>query len=372
MKDYSPFQFAFFRIILGLFLAISFLRLIPYASELWSDHGMIPNASTNLTYGWFPDILNHYDSPFMVYCFIGILFILSILFTLGIYRRLTAFLLWYGWVCLFNRNNLVAHPGYPFISWFLLVYTVVPAGESLSLGKKRDPNWEMPKVIWIGCWIILAIGYSYSGIEKIMDSPSWRNGYAVKFVLDSILARDYFLTNWVRSAPAIVLKIFNEYFLFLECLYVPLCLFKRTRMYAWIGMVLAHISILLLVDITDVSLIMILIHLFLFDSSWIKPKGKRKNQIIFYDNNSAWCNSFVNVIKQEDRTHVFKVAPLQKTSSDKNVSDSIILSNDTVKQNKSTAVINIFTALGGGWYFMKLLLVCPRYIRDKIYELVAE
>jgi hypothetical protein len=260
-----------------MFLLISFLHVLPYSAVLWSTKGMLPQPSLNYTYGWFPDILYHFDTPSDIYRFLIILSVFSMLFILGIYRRPVAFILWYGWACLFNRNILVSNPGYPFIGWMLLMFVVVPAGEPLSLSRKSDPNWKLPPIVLIGGWIILALGYSYSGIEKLIDSPSWRNGSTIKFLMDSVIARDWFITDAFKRMPDTFLRLVTWFILFLECLYAPLCLFNISRKYAWIAMVFVHLCILLFIDITDVALSMILIHLFFFDFNWLKSKDKTLN-----------------------------------------------------------------------------------------------
>ena len=108
---YSAQQFATFRVIFGLFLTQHFLCLIPYAPELYSSSGMLPSAQMNLTYGYFPNLLELIDHPRGTYCFLGVCVGLSIAFTLGIARRWCAFALFYGLNCLYHRNNLTHHLG---------------------------------------------------------------------------------------------------------------------------------------------------------------------------------------------------------------------------------------------------------------------
>ena len=60
-------QFTFFRILFGSFLTWHFLALIPYGTELFSNEGLIGDASLNPTYGLFPNPLYIFDGPLAVF-----------------------------------------------------------------------------------------------------------------------------------------------------------------------------------------------------------------------------------------------------------------------------------------------------------------
>src|SRR5688500_20060855 len=101
-KEISPWQFAIFRIALGVYLMWHVAALIPYGAELFSNQGVLPNASSNLTYRAFPNLLAFADAPNQVRFFLVALVGLALCFTVGWHRRICALLLWYGWACLFN------------------------------------------------------------------------------------------------------------------------------------------------------------------------------------------------------------------------------------------------------------------------------
>ena len=119
LKNYSPYQFSIFRIILGSYLFIHFVSLLPYAAEIWSNAGMLADPSVNLTYGVFPNLLYSISSPLGVTIYVGVLSLLSVCFILGYQRSVISILLWYGWASLFDRNNLINNPGIPYIGWLL-------------------------------------------------------------------------------------------------------------------------------------------------------------------------------------------------------------------------------------------------------------
>lgn len=269
MKKYSAHQFAVFRIVLGVYLVVHFGMLIPYASDIWSSKGSLPVPSLNLTYGVLPNLLNAFDSPGFVTGFVVLMLVLSISYALGFARRTVAVLLWYGWACLFNRNNFISNPGIPFVGWLLLASAIVPLGEPLTIRREKEPEggWEMPKVLFLGAWFIMMLSYSISGFDKL-GSPSWAGGMSIPILLDNPLARDTFLRTLLLSFPLILLKLQTWFVLALELLAFPLALFRPTRKWIWLGIVGMHLGILCIVDFADLTTGMLMIHLFTYNPSW--------------------------------------------------------------------------------------------------------
>src|SRR5687767_11578047 len=90
-------QFAWFRIIFGVYLAVHFAHLVPWGAELFSRDGVLPDAALNPTHGILPNVLAWWDTPAFVTAFLLALTGLSVLFALGIARQAAAVLLWFGW-----------------------------------------------------------------------------------------------------------------------------------------------------------------------------------------------------------------------------------------------------------------------------------
>ena len=57
IKNISPWQFAGFRIVFGVYLVVHFAGLLPYAGELFSGEGLLGNARLNFTFGVLPNPL---------------------------------------------------------------------------------------------------------------------------------------------------------------------------------------------------------------------------------------------------------------------------------------------------------------------------
>ena len=353
--------------------------LIPYAEELWSKDGILPDKSYNFTNGIFPNILSLSDSSVAVTIFICLLSFLSILLILGFQRQIVSVLLWYGWVCLFDRNNLISNPGIPFVGWILLCLAIIPKGEALCLFSEKKEDWEFPKIIFYGAWIIMSLSYSISGIDKL-NSPSWRDGSAIIHLLNNPLARDWPIRDFLLSVPDSILNFLSWTILIIEISFAPLAIWKKSRKLIWISTVIMHFSILLIVDFADLTFGMLMIHLFTFDASWIKPKySLQKRQILFFDGVCGLCNSTVDLLMREDINESLKFAPLQGETaknllSSKEISElkSVVFYKDGKTFVQSDAIIETGRTMGGFFGLAIMLKLIPKFLRNFFYDIIAK
>jgi hypothetical protein len=262
-------QFAWFRIIFGSYLAVHFAHLVPWGAELFSRDGVIPRASLNPTHGILPNVLAWWDSPAFVTAFLVLLVGLSVLFAVGVARQAAALLMWYGWACLFNRNVLISNPSIAYVGLLLLLTTLVPSREPLRAFGNRAENadFHVPAAAYWTAWFLMAAGYTFSGIVKLA-SPSWVDGTAFWHIVQNPLARDGLLRDFVLRMPASGFQALTWTALGLEILFLPLALWRWTRPVIWSAMVLMHIGILGLVSFADLSVGMLMVHLFTVDSRW--------------------------------------------------------------------------------------------------------
>ncbi|HEX5036748.1 MAG TPA: HTTM domain-containing protein [bacterium] len=264
MRDDAE-RFAAFRILFGAYLFVWFAGVLPYAPEIYGPGGLMgPHFLTP-----FPNLLKLLPSESGLKIFFGVSAALAILYALGCGRRLAALALWYAWACLINRLAFLEIPSQGYVGWLLLASTLIPGGEPWAVGRK-NPRWEMPKILFVGAWIVVALSYSVSGIPK-WQSPSWRSGDALRLILENPVARPGVFRDLALAMPPVVLKAATWISLGLELFFAPLCLFRLTRKWAWTLMVLLHVAALALFNITSVTMAMLLVHLFLFDPRWL-PK----------------------------------------------------------------------------------------------------
>src|SRR5262245_37047023 len=188
-------QYSLFRTLFGLYLLVHFLQLAPWGAELFSSAGVLPDPSLSPLVNLFPNLLGLWDSPAVVLALLLGGSALALLFVVGLWDRVAAILLWYLWACLFGRNPLISNPALPYVGWILLAHALLPPAPygSLAARGRVDPrgSWRMPPPIFAAAWILMAIGYAYSGGTKLV-SPSWIDGSAITRILQSPLARHGF------------------------------------------------------------------------------------------------------------------------------------------------------------------------------------
>ena len=381
LESYTPYQFALFRIGLGLLILFCLVPMLWHGTALFSDQSMVANPELNWTYGYLYNPLDTYDSPAVITAVIASSIIFALGFTFGVFRRTSALLLYVGWTCLFNRNNFINHPGISFVGWLLLASTLVPLGEPLSLGARSvqlKDDWFMPRALFVGAWLVMAFSYTLSGVLKAA-SPSWIDGTAIYYVVRTANTYQWWFADWLRDLPLPFWKLMNWGTLALEILFLPLCLFSRGRMIASLGMVGLHVGIATFFDFIELTLSLMVVHFFTFDSRWFSArKVSDKQPIIFYDGVCGLCDGFVQFVHSEDVSRVFKLAPLQGETArellgdDANSMHSIILVDETGKRfERSAAVLRILSWMGGLWWFARVCWIIPGFIRDAIYRLVA-
>lgn len=378
---YSGWHFSLFRILFGLYLSVHFWDLIPYASEVWSAKGNISDPQILPTYGKFPNVLFWYTTPSFVTGFVWSLFVASVLFLFGVYRQLMALFLWYGWACLAGRNPFIANPGIPFVGLLLLACVIIPSGEPLTYrrSQKSEP-WQMPFGIFEGIWMIMALGYTISGLHKCL-SPSWIDGTAIIHLLNNPLARDNWLREFILSMPEATLKANTWGVLALEVLFAPLCLFARTRKWTWLAMVGMHVGIAFLVNFADLTIGVLMVHLFTFDERWLPPrKVEAAAPVLFFDGVCGLCNGFVQFLFDIDRNGLFRVSTLQGSlakerlpeTMTKDLNSLVVLSHSGEHLIKSQAVLYILGSVGGLWRLLTWVgCLSPRVLSDLIYDAIG-
>ncbi len=378
-------QYSLVRFVFGSYLFVHFVHLAPWAAELFSNQGVLSEGRASPLLHLFPNILALWDGPVFVTILVIIAAGLSVLFAAGYRDRLAAVLLWYVWACLHGRMPLISNPGLPYVGWLLLAHAFLPAAPygSWAARGRVDPGggWRMPAGIFLVAWILMALGYSYSGYTKLI-SPSWLDGTAVARVLENPLARPGFIRDAVLALPDEMLRFATWAGLLAELSFAPLALFRRLRPWLWGMMLLMHLGLILLIDFTDLSLGMIMLHLFTFDPAWIRPKPAEAMDTVFYDGQCGLCHRAVRFILAEDRSATtFRFAPLESDAlrsaipepARAQLPDSLVIQTaDGAILIRSAGVRHIMRRLGGLWrVFAFLVGVIPRRGLDRIYDGVA-
>ncbi len=384
MSAVSPRQFAAFRILFGAYLVVHFALLAPWGTELFSNSGIFPDPAVFPLHGLFPNILAVWDSPRFVAGFLLALILLSGLFLLGVSRRWVAVALWYGLACLFNRNLLISNPSLPYVGLVLLLTAAVPEGEGWSVTRGRSEGWAFPRSALAVGWILLVLGYSYSGWVKL-GSPSWVDGSALRHVLENPLARPTLLRDLLLAAPPGLLVLATWGSLALELLSAPLGLLPRARPWLWLALVGMQLGILSMVAFADLTFGMLAVHLFVVDPCWWPAQPSRAGRhLVLFDGVCGLCDRSVQFLLEEDREGVLSFAPLQgstraaleRRAELPPADQTLVLVRDFGTSNervlvRSDAILAILATIGGWLAPLALVRAIPRSWRDTVYAFIA-
>lgn len=378
-------QYSLFRALFGAYLAVHFAMLIPYAREVWSNEGVLPDAHASPLIAYFPSLFRFVDSPIAVCITLATAAIASVFFGAGWKDRWLAIFLWYVLASMFARNPLISNPSLPYVGWMLVAHACLPRAPfgSLDARGRIDPDggWKLPNGVFLAAWVALAVGYTYSGCAKL-GSPSWVDGTALERVLENPLVRPGLARDALRAMPKPLLHLATWGALAFEIGFAPLALFTVTRRWAWLAMLAMHCSLILLIDFADLSIGMVLMHLFTFDPRWIAPRPAATIERVFYDGGCGLCHRWVRFVMAEDREgDRIRFAPLASEAFEQSVPrerraglpDSIVVATAGGRLLvRSEAVLHILERMGGAWRAIAIgTSAIPRPIRDFAYDAVA-
>jgi predicted DCC family thiol-disulfide oxidoreductase YuxK len=365
MKAWTGGQYSVFRLFLGAYLLVHFVHLVPWAGEVFSDQGMLAEASTSPLFRFFPSLFHLSDEPWVVVVLLIAAAAAAMLFAAGRWDRTAAAFMWYVLACLFTRNPLIQNPALPYLGWMLLAHLFVPSGPygSWAARARADPGggWHLPQPILLAAWVVLALSYSYSGWTKLF-SPSWLAGDTVAYVLQNPLARDHALRELLLALPHWMLQALTWAILYVELLFAPLALFSRLRPILWGAMLMVQLGFLFLLNFADLTIPMLLFHLLTFDPAWVKATQVAAPETIHYDGRCGLCHRVVRFVLAEDRGGAFRFAPIEDD-------DFRVTSDAGGIWRKSDAYVHILMRLGGLWGIVGFAIgLVPKQARDRAYD----
>ncbi|HER41023.1 MAG TPA: hypothetical protein ENO10_07365, partial [Salinimicrobium catena] len=222
-----------FRIIFGALLAIEAFGAIFTG---WVQNTFIDPRFTFNFIGF--DFLQPLPGNGMIWWY-AVLGVLGIFVMLGFKYRWSIFfygLLWAG-VYLMQKSSYNNHYYLLMLLCFLML--LLPAHRYASVDVWRDPQKErlsMPRWVWLlivgQMWLV----YTYAAIAKLY--PDWFNGTFLEVLMaprqDYWLVGDLLQKEWVHYAIA-------WFGFFFDLLIIPLLLWKRTRIFAFLAAIFFHL-----------------------------------------------------------------------------------------------------------------------------------
>ena len=226
---FSPVDIAsivYFRIAFG---SILFIEILRFFFKGWIfEHYIRPQfLFSYYGFGW----VKPWPGDGMVLHFFA-LGVLSLFIVFGIRYRLSAVLFFFGftYVFLLERAHYLNHFYFVCLFSFLLIF--IPAHRSFSIDVIRRPKLARNTAPAWCLWVIrlqVGIVYFYGGIAKI--EPDWLRGDSLRIWLST--KADYPLIGSYLTTE--FMPLFFAYSgLFIDFLIVPLLLWRRTRVIAFV------------------------------------------------------------------------------------------------------------------------------------------
>jgi len=108
------------------------------------------------------------------------------------------------------------------------------------------------------------------------------------------------------------------------------------------------------------------------------PAIRRDGPIVFFDGYCGLCNSFVDRLLVWDEQHVLRFSPLQGSTAEvvlpaqmrAGLGTVVLAAGDRI-YTRSSAALRILILLGGAWKLVAVFLLVPPFLRDAIYDLIA-
>ncbi len=277
MSPIGPRHFAWFRLLLGLLVLGQLLAWWPWADELFTTDGLpaIDPGGPGGVGDLFPSpFAPGGGDPANVRALLAASIAAALAFALGIARRAMALALWYCWTLLGLTSPLVQTVASAYVGWLLLASVLVPTGEPLRpLGRVRPGGGVVPRAVTICAWIVLAAAYGLSGLDKL-ESPGWRDGLALGAAVGLPYAREG-AASALLALPQFVQQLATWAGLGVELAFPLLACLRWTRPIAWAAGVALQLGLLVLFAFPGLTLGMLLMHAFTFDTRWLPARVRR-------------------------------------------------------------------------------------------------
>ena len=256
----------FFRIAVALYSAILLFRLYPDLEALFSINGVAKDKIFSYTTIFFPFDISNLFTSINIKILILTSIIASLTLAIGCLQRILCLYLLITFFLLHYRNPYSMGFYTQFLGWSLLFLFIYPRSNEIN-----EEGLKIRRLMIFGAQLILAMTYFSSGVGKALR-PEWIHGDALLYFTDLPFLRN---ANWILLLPLPLIKISTWFALFTELLYLPLFLWKKTRIYAWLAATLLQFLIILAFDIPYVTSIILIFHFLAIDQEWFDRWTKR-------------------------------------------------------------------------------------------------
>jgi predicted DCC family thiol-disulfide oxidoreductase YuxK len=351
-------QYSVARAVLGVVLAASFVRLLPWDPRRFDRPDDAPPRGSGAVLDVLPNLFRVSSEPRFVTGVVVVGAVASVLLAVGARARVAAALVAYVWACFANWSAATAPPGGTWTLVLVAATLIVPPAPYLSWDARgrADPEgaWHLPLPFFQLAWGLLVLTCVASVFEQF-SSHDWGHGPATRARVAAGFAVDV-------ATPFLVWR-------------------RPSRRVAWCALVVVRVAAAASAFAVTRDRASLLLLLFAFDPAWLQPKRPRAREHLFFDGDCGLCHRVVRFVAAEDRAGSFFFSPLQGdtmrtlTSDEQRAAlpDSVVVRADDGRLVvTSDAWIHVLERLGGLWRLAAALLAAvPRPLRELGYRLVA-
>lgn len=278
-------RLALVRIAAGIaLLSDQLIQYLPFLGYLFGPGGMGAEGLNDrwMASNWrWPVLFFTTDDMFVITVTFGLWVISAVLLIVGLKTRWAAIAAWLLTLCFFARNSNVKNGGDDVAQLILFLLMLMPSDRVLAWG--RGKSGAAPIEPW-GVRLLqiqLCMMYTATGLAKLKGGleGTWAKGTSLHYVFN-----DFSLTRWSYaefpipiwvSAPSGYLALAWEVF------FIPLVLYRRTRVWAlWFGFAF-HVVIFLTLEVGWFSVYSLVLYPAWFSDRWIAESWPRWRQRLF-------------------------------------------------------------------------------------------
>ena len=253
------------RMVLGAVGVLSAVRILAYG---WIDalYAGPTHRFTYVGFGWVPQ-----PTAFVATVLVGVLGGSAAALALGWRTRVAALLLLvtFAWIELIDVTTYLNH--YWFVTLLGALCVAAPVGRALSLDARRLGAPVPGSVARGWVWLVrfqVGVVYVFAGMAKLQSD--WLGGSPLRLWLPARAGLPLIGPLLDQPTTAQVLAVAGAAF---DCSIVPLLLWRRTRVAAWLVLLVFHVSTWLLFPIGVFPWLMIGASTVFFDPDWPRRLG---------------------------------------------------------------------------------------------------
>jgi len=272
-----------FRIIFGLLIALEAIGAIFTG---WIQRSLIEPKETFNFIGF--NFLQPLPGNGMLYYY-ALMGLFGLLAMVGYKYRISIIaytIMWTG-VYLMQKSSYNNH--YYLLMLLLIIMSFLPANRFAAVDSRNNPSLRsisMPRWVWLVIVLQMWIVYTYAAVAKLY--PDWLNGsfpsVLMKSKQDYWLVGEFLQQQWVHYSIA-------SFGLLFDLLIIPLLLWKKTRIFAFVAAIFFHLFNSFIFHIGIFPYLALAITLFFFPSEKIN-KWFLRNKKKYYNLNEIKVPSY--------------------------------------------------------------------------------